>query len=325
MPGRHVAGRRRRALAAMLLCLAAAPAAWGQAYPQRAVTVIHNYGPGTASDAMARAIAEAFAARFGQPFPVVNRDGAAGVVGTRALAAAAPDGYTILVGPLTAITSQPHIVRDTGLGPDAVAPVCNVSANMLGIVVRADSPIRDGRDLVAAAKRAPLNFGSSGRVSLSALGVHKLQTAAGGEFVSVGFRSDGAALTEVIAGRLDFGAVFLGNATPQIRDGALRLVGVFADRRYPEFPAVPSFPEQGIPAVQMSYAGILAPRGTPEPILAALEQACAEAMRSAPFLRAVERFAIIADYKGRADFAALLRREHEELGAVMRALGVSAQ
>ncbi len=321
--------RRRHALLAGLALLAANPAAAQTAapaaWPDRAVTVIHNYGPGTASDAMARAVAEAFSQRFGQPFPVVNRDGAAGVVGTRALAHATPDGYTILVGPLTAITSQPHVVKDTGLGPDAVAPVCNVAVNMLGVVVRADSPIRSGADLVAAAKRGPLNFGSSGRLSLSALGVQKLQTAMGGEFVSVGFRSDGAALTEVIAGRLDFGAVFLGNATPQIRDGVLRLIGVFADRRYPEFPQVPTFPEQGIPAEQMSYAGVLAPRGTPQPILARLEEACAAAMTSAPFLRAVERFALIPDHRDSTAFAALLRREHEQIGTVLRGLGVTPQ
>lgn len=317
--------RRRLLLALAAALLAASPAAAQHAWPDRAVTVIHNYGPGTASDAMARAMAEAFGTRFGQPFPVVNRDGAAGVVGTRALAAAAPDGYTILVGPLTALTAQPHVVKDTGLGPDAVAPVCNVAVNMLGVVVRADSPIRSGAELVAAAKRAPLNFGSSGRLSLSALGVQKLRNLAGGEYVSVAFRSDGAALTEVIAGRLDFGAVFLGNATPQIRDGTLRLVGVFADRRYPEFPEVPTFPEQGIAAEQMSYAGVLAPRGTPAPILAALGEACAAAMTSAPFLRAVERFAIIPDHRDSAAFAALLRQEYEQLGTAIRALGVQPE
>jgi tripartite-type tricarboxylate transporter receptor subunit TctC len=316
--------RRRRLAWLALLALLGGPAA-AEGWPERPVTVIHNYGPGTASDATARSIAEAFAARFAQPFPVVNRDGAAGVVGTRALAASAPDGYTIMIGPLTAITSQPHLVRDTGLGPRALAPVCNVSANMLGIVVRADSPWRTGQDIVAAAKLRALNFGTSGRVSLSALGVHKMKAAMGGDYVSVAFRSDGAALTEVLAGRLDFGAVFLGNATPQIRDGALRLVGVFADRRYPEFPEVPSFPEQGIPAEQISYAGILAPLGTPEPIMAKLEEACAAAMTSAPFQRAVERFGIVVDYRGRAAFAALLEREYEELGRVMRELGVQAE
>ncbi len=308
-----------------LACLAALPAA--AEWPERAVTVIHPYGPGTASDATARSIAEAFAARFGQSFPVVNRDGAAGVVGTRSLAASAPDGYTIMIGPVTAITTQPHLVRNTGLGPEALTPICNVSANLLGIVVRADSPLRNGHDVVAAARQRQLNFGSTGRVSLTALAVHRMQAATGGgqQYASVPFRSDGPSLTETLAGRLDFSSTLIANATPLVRSGQLRLIGVFADRRYPEFPDVPTFSEQGIDAVQMSYAGILVPPGTPEPIVAKLEEACAAAMDSAPFRRAVEQFGIVVDHRGRTAFGQLLASEYRNIGAVLRELGVQPE
>jgi len=314
---------RRHAWALGLALLAAMPAA--AQYPERPVTVIHNYGPGTASDATARSLAEAFAAYFGKPFPVLNRDGAAGVVGARALAGSAPDGYTLLIGPMTALTSQPHLVRDTGLSPEAVAPVCNVSANMLGIVVRADSPWRTGPDIVAAAKQRQLIYGATGVVSLTALGVHRMRAAAGGEYQSVAFRSDGASLTELLAGRLDFSATLIANATPQIRAGALRLVGAFADRRYPDFPEVPTLPEQGIAAEQMSYAGLIAPRGTPEPVLAALETACAAAIGSAPFQRAVAQYGIVVDHRGRAEFAALLAGEYRSLGSVLRDLRIQPE
>jgi tripartite-type tricarboxylate transporter receptor subunit TctC len=313
----------RRCVLALGLGLAALPAA--AEYPERAVTVIHNYGPGTASDATARSLAEAFAAQLGKPFPVVNRDGAAGVVGARALAGSPADGYTLLIGPMTALTSQPHLVRDTGLSPQAVAPICNVSANMLGIVVRADSPWRDVPGLVAAAKQRQLIYGATGVVSLTALGVHRMQAAVGGEYQSVAFRSDGASLTELLAGRLDFSATLIANATPQVRAGTLRFLGAFADRRYPEFPEVPTLPEQGIAAEQMSYAGLLAPRGTPEPVLATLEAACAAAIRSAPFQRAVAQFGIVVDHRGRADFAALLAREYESLGSVLRDLRIQPE
>src|SRR3712207_5512083 len=136
-------------------------------------------------------------------------------------------------------------ICNSGLGPGAVTPVCGVAANLLGIVVRADSPWRDGRDIVAAARGRALHFGSTGRVSLSALAVHRMHAAAGGQYGSVPFRSDGPSLTELLVGRLDFSPISIANATPQIRDGALRLVGVSADRRYPAFPEVPTFPEQG--------------------------------------------------------------------------------
>jgi tripartite-type tricarboxylate transporter receptor subunit TctC len=311
-------------IAALLAALGAWPAA--AEYPDRPVTVIHNYGPGTASDATARSLAEAFSAHFRQPFPVVNRDGAAGVVGTRVLAGSAADGYTILVGPMTAVTTQPHLVRDTGLSPETVAPVCNVSANMLGIVVRADSPWRNGADIVAAAKRGSLSFGSTGRLSLTAIGVHRMAAATGGgQYVAVPFRSDGPSLTEVLAGRLDFASTLLANATPHLRAGTLRLVGVFADRRFPEFPDVPTFPEQGIDAQQMSYAGILAPLNTPEPILRALEAACASAMQSTPWQRAVTQFGIVVDHRDRASFTALLKREYRDLGAVLQELGAQPE
>ncbi len=313
---------RNRIAAGILAGLLAGPAA--AQYPDRPVTVIHNYGPGTASDATARALAEAFSARLGQPFPVMNRDGAAGVVGSRVLTGSPADGYTILIGPMTALTSQPHLVRNTGLAPEAVAPVCNVSANMLGIVVRAESPLRNGRDVLNAARQAPLTYGSTGTLSLSALGVHRLIAAGGGDggrFTSVAFRSDAASLTETMAGRLDFSTTLIANATPLVRAGTLRLIGVFADRRYPEFPDVPTFLEQGIDAQQMSYAGIIAPLGTPEPVLAALEAACEAAMQSEPWKRAVAQFGIVVDYKGRAAFGRLLATEYRTLGAVLHELG----
>jgi tripartite-type tricarboxylate transporter receptor subunit TctC len=320
---------RSAAMAAgLLLALGAGAAlprpAWAE-YPDHPVTVIHNYGPGTASDATARAMAEAFAAQFGVAFPVVNRDGAAGVVGARALAASAPDGYTLLIGPMTALTSQPWLVKDSGLSPDAVTPVCNLTTNMLGIVVRADSPWQDGAALVAAARRKVLSYGTTGELSLSALGVHKLRAAAGGQYQSVAYRSDGASLADVLGGRLDFAATMLANATPQLEAGQLRLLGVFADRRYPAFPDAPTFPEQGFAAEQMAYAGILAPTGTPAPIVTKLEAACAAAMTTAPWQRTVERFGIVVDHRDRAGFAALLQQEYTELGRVLRAMGAKPE
>ena len=138
--------------------LLAAPLAMAQQYPDRPITIVHNYGPGTASDATARMIAEALSQQLGKSVIVDNRSGASGVVGTKAVAGSAPDGYTLMVGPMTAVTSQPHLVRDTGLGPDLIAPICNISANILGAAVRSDGPFTDGPSLVAAAKKAAARF-----------------------------------------------------------------------------------------------------------------------------------------------------------------------
>ena len=271
--------------------LLAGPQASAQHYPDRPIMIVHNYGPGTASDATARMIAEALSQQLGKPTVVDNKSGAAGVVGTKVVAGAAPDGYTLMIGPMTAVTAQPHLVRDVGLNPDSIAPVCNISANVLGAAVRSDGPFTDAPSLMAAAKQRPLNFGSTGPNSLSALAVHRAKVSAGGgEFVPIPYRSDAAALAELLAGRLDFAALLVANGTPMFRAGTLKLIGVFAEQRHPEYPNVPTFREQGIDAVQMSYAGMIAPKGTPEPILALLEANCRTAMESAPFKRAVEQY-----------------------------------
>ncbi len=324
-------GRKRMSWGLLGVVLAAfihmtVRSAMAQQYPERTITIVHNYGPGTASDATARMIAEALAQQLGRFVIVDNRSGASGVVGTKFVSASAPDGYTLMVGPMTAITSQPHLVRGTGLGPNSIEPICNISANILGAAVRSDSALVDGPSLIAAARKRPLNFGSAGPNSLSSLAVHRAKVSAGGgEFVPVPYRSDADALAEVLAGRLDFAALLVANGTPMFRAGTLRLIGVFAEKRHPEYPDVPTFREQGIDAVQMSYAGMLAPKGTPEPILELLEQNCRAAIASAPFKRAVEQYGIVVDFRGRNDFATLLAAEYESLGTILRELGVQPQ
>jgi tripartite-type tricarboxylate transporter receptor subunit TctC len=306
--------------------LLTAPLAMAQQYPDKPITIVHNYGPGTASDATARMIGEALSQQLGKSVIVDNRAGAAGVVGTKAVTASAPDGYTLMVGPMTAVTTQPHLVRDVGLSPDLIAPICNISANILGAAVRSDGPFTDAPSIAAAAKKRSLDFGSTGPNSLSSLAVHKMKVSAGGgDYVSIPYRSDGASLADLLGGRLDFASLLVANGTPMFRAGTLRLVGVFAEQRHPEYPNVPTFREQGIDAVQMSYAGMIAPKGTPEPILDLLETNCRKAIDSAPFKRAVEQYGIVVDYRGRKDFAKLLAGEYDSLGKILKELGVQPQ
>ena len=316
---------RRTALAACLAALLALPAAAQGWRPERGMTIINPYATGSSTDAVARALAEAFGAAFGQTVVVTSQSGASGVVGMRALAAAAPDGHTLVYSPLVPLAVQPHLVRNTGLGPDAVAPVCNVTENILGVMVAANSPVRDLRDLVAEARRRPLSYGSPGPNSAPFLGVHRMQTVAGGQFTHVPFRGDQASLTEVIAGRLDFSAIVVASGVPMARAGQTRLIGVFSERRHPAFPDVPTAREQGIEAVQPSYAALFAPRGTPDPVLARLQDACRDAMRTEGFSRVAGNWGVVPDFRDRAALATRLRGEYEEIGRMLRALGVQPE
>ncbi|MEI6162700.1 MAG: tripartite tricarboxylate transporter substrate binding protein, partial [Roseococcus sp.] len=272
-----------RALLALLLLAmpASAQAQGGEWRPDRPMTIVLPYAPGSAADGYSRAMGEHFTRAFGQPVTVVNRDGASGTVGMRFVAQAAPDGLTLGITPMTPVVVQPHMVRNLGIGPESFSPVCGIAENVLGVVVRADSPFRNLRDLVTAGR--PLSYGSPGPNSLPFLGVWRMQRAAGGQIEHVPFRGDPPAMTEVLAGRLDFAAVVTASASGQIGSGAVRLIGVFSDRRHPDFPDVPFARELGIDAVQLSYVGMYAPRGTPESALAALERACRDSLETPAF------------------------------------------
>ncbi|MGG5818443.1 tripartite tricarboxylate transporter substrate binding protein [Falsiroseomonas sp. HW251] len=312
---------RRVALAAALSLIAAPAFAW----PDRPLTIINPYATGSSTDAGARALAEAFQAELGQPVVVTSRDGASGTVGMRALTAAAPDGHTLAYSPLVPLAFMPHLQRNTELGPDAVAPVCNVTQNILGVMVRADSPIRTLNDLVAEAKRRNLSYGSPGPNSAPFLGVHRMQVAAGGEYTHIPFRGDAASLTETLAGRLDFSAIVVASGVPMARAGQMRLVGVFSDTRHPAFPDVPTAREQGIDALQPSYAALFATRGTPDAVLDRLEAACRTAMQTESFRRVADNWGVVPDFRGRAELQRRLNDEYEATGKVLRDLGVQPE
>lgn len=311
----------RRIFLAMLL-LAPLPA---MAFPERPITIINPYATGSSTDAAARTLADFFTRDLGQNVVVTSQSGASGVVGMRALTQAAADGHTLAYAPLVPLVFQPHLVRNTGLGPDMVAPVCNVTENILGLMVKADSPIRNLADLVAAARQRNLNFGSPGPNSAPFLGVHRIRVAAGGEFTHIPFRGDNASLVELIAGRLDFAAIVVASGVPMSRAGQTRLIAVFSEGRHPVFPDVPTAREQGVDALQPSYAGLFAPRGTPPAVLDRLQDACRRAMQTDAFRRFTENWGAVPSFRPRAELAALLASEYEAAGRTFRELGVQPE
>lgn len=311
-----------RSVLLALVLLAGGPAIAQEWRPERPFTFVLPYAPGSAADGYSRAMGEHFARALGQPVTVVNRDGASGTVGMRSVASAAPDGLTLGITPMTPVVVQPHMVRNLGLGPESFAPICGIAENILGVVVRADSPWRSLADIVAAARQRPLSYGSPGPNSLPFLGVWRMGRAAGGTFEHVPFRGDPPSMTEVLAGRLDFSAVVVASASGQIASGRMRLVGVFSDRRHPDYPDVPTAREQGLDAVQLSFVGMYAPRGTPEPALAALEAACRDSLETPAFREVAARLNVVAGFRPRADFARMVQAEYAAFGTILPELGV---
>ncbi|WP_426955386.1 Bug family tripartite tricarboxylate transporter substrate binding protein [Muricoccus radiodurans] len=313
---------RRLILAA---ALAASTGAVAQTFPDRPMTIVLPYSPGSAADSYGRAIAEHFTRILGQNVVVTNRDGGSGVVGMRFVATSPPDGHTLGLTPMTAIVVQPHMVRNTGTSPENFAPVCGTNENVLGLAVRADSAIRTLPDLVAEGRRRPLSFGSPGPNSLPQLGVWRVTRATGVEFNHIPFRGDPPHLNEVLGGRLDFSATVVASASGLIDAGRLRLIAVFSESRHPDYPDVPTAREQGIDALQLSQVGIYAPASTPEPVLDRLEAACRSATEDPAFRRIAAQARVPVRYLSRADFTRMVREEYAAYGPILRALGVQPE
>ena len=312
--------RRRLMLSLLGLPLLAAPARGQEAFPARPIQIVNPYPAGGATDLMARALAAGLAARFGQPVVVVNRDGAAGAIGTAGVARAAPDGYTLAFVPALVLSVLPVTQPNSGLRPDSLRPVCQMFSNAQAIAVRADSPWRSLGDLVAAARAAPgrVTYGSLGVASIPHLAMLQWTAAAGLDMAHIPYRGDGAVLTEVLAGRLDAGAIVLGSASGRTD---IRLLAIFDTARNPAFPDVPTAIEAGFDVAPTSFGGLMAPAGTPDDRIAVLEAACAEVAASESY-RAAARRGLQPEvfHTGATAFAARLRADAalkaEQLGSI---------
>jgi len=145
------------------------------------------------------------------------------------------------------------------------------------------------------------------------------------DFTHVPYRGDPPHLNELLCGRLDFSATVVASASELIDSGRLRLLAVFSARRHPDYPGVPTAREQGIDAEQLSQVGLYAPRGTPEPVLAQLEEACRTGTEDATFRRVATTTRFVVNFMPRATFSAMVQAEYGNYGRILRALGVASE
>lgn len=308
----------RRLLAAGAATLPlSAPRAQAQ-WPDRAVQIVLPYPPGNAIDLLVRALAAQMTPLLGQSVIVLNRAGAAAVVGSVSVMRAPADGYTLLFVPALVASVLPVTQPQSGLQVNSFIPVCQTFSNSMALVVRPDSPFRTLRDLQTAARAQPgrITYGTLGVTSIPHLAMVQWANAAGVEVEHVPFNADGVVMTEVMTGRIDVGSIVLGSAAGR---NDLRVLAVFDAQRHPDWPDAMTAREQGFDVLPASFGGIFAPAGTPEPVLARIEQACAQAAQSEPYRTAARTGSQPPNYfLGRAEFARRLRQDIDEKAAVLR-------
>jgi tripartite-type tricarboxylate transporter receptor subunit TctC len=254
-----------------LTMMGPAQAAW----PEKPVKLVVPYPAGGAADLPARVVADGLQRKFGKPFIVENRAGAAGQVGTESVVRATPDGYTIYCGPNTPILLLP-VLRPTSYKATDLIPVAPYGELVYGIGVLSSAPYNNLKELVAYAKANPgkLPYSSPGVGSGTHVRGEVFNVLAGVQITHIPYRTGGEALPDLLAGRLDMMQDNL--FFPQVRLGQVKMLGVISGRRHPEFPDVQTFAEQGYPIDLRIWGGLHAPLNTPQPIIEALAKTMAE-------------------------------------------------
>jgi len=252
--------------------LACAQIACAQSYPTKPVRVVVPFSPGGVADSSARVLADRLGARLGQAIVVENRPGASGNLGTASVAAATPDGYTLLLGFDGTLVINPHVYSSLPWNTlRDFAPVTKLGDATLILVAHPSVPAQNIRGLVALKK--PFSYGSAGTGSTPHLAGELLAQRTGIALTHVPYKGGGQAMGDVVGGQIPL--VFTAVATAQqfVKSGRLKGLGVPAARRSGSLPEVPTFIESGLEGfIVDSWTGILAPAKTPGEILARLQK-----------------------------------------------------
>ena len=318
----------RAALAAVGLALtAAALPSFAQGYPARPITLIVPWGAGGGTDATARIIGSLLEKDLGQPVTVVNRTGGSGVVGHAAIAAAAPDGYTI--GLATVEIGMMHWQGLTELTGASYTPLGLVNADPAGIQVRADAPYKDVKELLAAIKANPGKFKASGTGQggiwhLAIAGLLRDQKIDPASVPWVPSNGAAPGLQDMIAGGIDIAPVSLPEARSLIDAGKVKSLAIMNDKPSSLYPNVPTLKSAiGSDWSMAAWRGIVAPKGIPADVRDKLSAGVRKVAASKEYTDFMASRGFGVTYQGPDDFARFMAQADADLGATMKAVGIA--
>jgi tripartite-type tricarboxylate transporter receptor subunit TctC len=310
---------RRAAIAGALLPLAAR--AQAPEWPSRPVRFIVPYPPGGPTDIMGRIIAQAVQGPLGQPFVVENRAGANGLIGSEQAARAPADGSTFLVN-ASAHVIVPHLTPNMPIDVLAdFAPVTNIAAVPLWLVVNPALPVRSVSEFIAYARANPgkIAYASSSQGGAPHLAGELFKLMTGTNLVHVPYRGSGPAGQDLIAGTVQAMFDSVPASAGAVRDGRLRALGVTTRNRIAPFPDLPTIAEAGVPGYEIStWYGIWAPARTPPAIIARLQQAVATAARNPETRARFDALGAEPVADSPEDYARFVRAEFDRWGKLVR-------
>ena len=325
-PALTVLVRGLLALAALLIASAAATA---QTYPARPITVVVPFPPGASNDALARITRDSLSEILGQPIVIENRPGAAGSTGAGSVANAAPDGYTLLISVNAPITMNGFLQKNFPFDPKtAFAPVAHAADTMLMLAVHESVPAKTVTELVDYAKMNPgkLSFGSAGVGSGHHITGELLKQKTGIDITHIPYRGSGPAIQDLVAGHIPISFGTPPAILPQAAAGKIRILAVSEDRRFPDLPDVPTIAET-VPGVSIpiSWLGLLAPAGTPKPIVDKLSAAMAATVKKPDVIAKLKQQGMLAVGEGPEALDRKIRSELALWARVMPSIGIQPE
>lgn len=319
---------RRRFLqgAAGLAIAGAVPGAHAAAYPDRNVRLVVAWPPGATADYFGRLFGEWLRRRTGQGVIVENVSGASGALGARSVARSAPDGYALLSGNAPEIAINPHLTPDVGYDPlNDFEQISLLGDVPLGMIVPGKSPYKSVSELLDAARKKPgkFNFASAGFGTPGHFAGEALGLLGDAKMVHIPYKGGAPALNDVLAGVVDFYFVGLPAALPQEESGNVRILAVSTAKRTPVAPKIPTVIESGIAGFDFSlWAGLQAPKGTPEPVLDFLNKEVAAFLADPEMKQKILAQGSDTVAYSRKDYVAFVNRESAKYSKMAEQLGI---
>ena len=306
----------------------AAPAV-AQSYPDKPIRMIVPFAAGGPVDVMARLVGQPLARNLRQSVVVENRGGASGAIGSKIVAAADPDGYTLLCGNISSLTVQPIIANNRDFDPaKSFVPVARLSQNVEILAVHPDFPANSVKELVAYAKANPgkLNYGSGGVGNISQLAAELFRLRTGIDIVHVPYKGASEVFTAILGGQVHLYFGDIGGMLPLIREGRLKALALSGATRSRELPDLPTMMESGVPDYEvLTFIGVMAPAATPPAVVAKLNSAINESLRTPDVAATAAKLNADVRPTSSREFGTFLARERDKWSEVVRHSGIKLE
>src|SRR5262245_12582249 len=319
---------RLPACAAVLALGAFAPAyAQGQAWPDKPIKLIVSFAPGGVHDTLARVLQPRLTDALGQPIVIENRPGAGGNIAAEAVAKSAPDGYTLLVAS-EAIATNEYLYGSMAYDPyKDLAPVAKLADYPMALIASPSVPAGSVKELVALAKARPgaLSYGSAGIGTSGHLAGELLNSAEGIKMVHVPYKGGAPALADLVAGRIQVMFLSVSLSATQAKQGKVRVLALTGDKRSDKLPDVSTTAEQGFPEVQaLLFSSLLAPAATPPAVIRRVNAEVVKALSAPEVVARLTDLGAVPAPSTPEQFAAILKRDGDIWGKLIREKNIHA-